>query len=129
MLFAAKHAYNMNASATTVYFSPIHGDDNPTETLEVMGVIPVACTMTNMAIKVSSGIDAGVTASFTLRKGTSIGTMANTTLGCSVTLASTFCSGTDSISMNAGDIFDLKLSYNAGSSGPDDTFLTTLICN
>jgi hypothetical protein len=85
--------------------------------------------MTNLAVKVSAGMEAGVTATFTFRKGASIASMADTTLGCAVTAATTFCTDTDSISMNAGDHFTLKAVYNAGSTGPDDTFITSLICN
>jgi hypothetical protein len=103
MLFAAKHSYNLSSGAANDYFSPIHIDTTSIESYDVMGVIPVACTMTNMAVKASTGLEAGVTMTFTFRKGTSLGTMADTTLHCSVTSASTFCTDAKSISMNAGD--------------------------
>jgi len=129
MLFTAKHDYNMQPTAETIYFNPIHTDNSTSVTYDVIGVAPVACTMTNLAVKVSSGMESGVTATFTFRKGASIASIADTTLGCAVTSAATFCTDTDSISLNAGDVFTLKMSYNPGSSGPDDTFITSLICN
>jgi len=54
--------------------------------------------------------------------------MADTSLGCTVSSATTFCTDSDSISMSVGDLFTLRVTYNSGSSGADDTFLTTLIC-
>ena len=52
----------------------------------------------------------------------------DTTLGCNITLATTFCTDTDSIALNAGDLFSFKVVYNAGATGSDDVFYTDLIC-
>jgi len=128
MLIFSRHSYDLNGGASTTYFSPVHIEENNTEDYDVVGVIPVACTMTNLAVKVGTGMEAGVTATFTLRKGATLGTMADTTLGCAVTSVATFCTDTDTLSMSAGDLFSFKVTYGAGSTGGDNIFLTDLIC-
>ncbi len=128
MLFFSKHDYDLSNGGGTVYFSPIHIEESNSENFEVVGFISTACTMTQLAIKVSTGMEAGVTTTFTLRKGTTIAGMADTALSCGVTSVATFCTDTDSVAMNAGDLFGLRLNYNAGSTGGADVFLTTLTC-
>ena len=127
LLFGSKHVYNLFPTAETVYFSPVHTEEDTSESFDVVGVAPVACTMTNLAVKVSLG-HAGVTMTFTFRKGTTIANLTDTTLGCNITLATTFCTDTDSIALNAGDLFSFKVVYNAGATGSDDVFYTDLIC-
>lgn len=128
MLFLTRHSYNLYPTAETAYFSPIHIEEANSVGYDVVGVIPVPCTMTNMAIKVDDTLEAGVTVTFKLRKGTSIGSMADTALACAVTSAATFCTDTHAVSMDAGDLFTFEVTYDAGSSGPDNVFLTDLVC-
>jgi len=128
MLFFSKHDYDLSNGGRTVYFSPIHIEESNSENFQVVGFIPAACTMSRLAIQVSTGMEAGVTTTFTLRKGTTVAGLADTALACGVTSVATFCTDTDSIAMNAGDLFSLRLSYNSGSTGGSDVFLTTLNC-
>jgi hypothetical protein len=128
MLIFSKHTYDLGGSASTVYFSPIHIEEQGTENWEVVGVMPVACTMSTMTIRVGSGMEGGVTATFTLRKGATLAAMADTALACGVTAAAPFCSDTAAVAMSAGDLISFRLNYNAGSTGGADVFLTNLIC-
>jgi hypothetical protein len=83
--------------------------------------------MTTLAVKASQ-VDAGVTVTFMFRKGTNLATLGDTTLSCDLTSAATFCTSTDSIVMNAGDIFSFRVNWTVGSTGGADVFLTNLIC-
>jgi hypothetical protein len=125
--FYSKHFYDLNNIASDEYFSPIHIEEENTESYEVVGVAPKACTMTTLAVKVSQ-VDAGVTLTFTLRKGATPAAMADTALACDLTSAATFCTDTESIAMTAGELFGLRVNWTAGSLGGQDTFITNLIC-
>ena len=96
--------------------------------MNVVGLIPVPCTMTTIAVKVGSGLDAGVNATFTLRKGASLAALANTGLSCTINSVTTFCSDTDSVAMDAGDLFLFRVQYTSGSTGGGDVFITDAVC-
>ena len=96
--------------------------------MDVVGVIPVPCTMTAIAAQVSAGLDAGVNATFTLRKGATLAGLANTALSCVVNSVTTFCSDTDAVAMNAGDLFLFRVPYTSGSTGGGDVFITDAVC-
>ena len=122
-VFATRHSFDLNGGGGTRYFSPVHIDDASTESFDVLGVVPKACTMSTLVVRVSSGLDAGVTATFTLRTGATLATMADRAISCGVTSAAPTCTGTGSVALNATDLFDLRLNYNGGSSGGSDYFL------
>jgi hypothetical protein len=69
-----------------------------------------------------------VTGTFTLRTGSSVATMADTAISCSVTNAVPTCTGTGSASLSATDLFGLRFDYTAGSTGSSDIFLISLTC-
>ena len=127
LLFFSKHFYDLSSSASNEYFSPVHIEEQNTENYEVVGVIPVACSMTTLAVKMSA-VDSGVTVTFTLRTGATPAAMADTALSCALTNAATFCTDAASIALNAGDLFSFRVDWTAGSGGNEDTFLTNLIC-
>jgi Collagen triple helix repeat (20 copies) len=128
MLYSAVHDFDLQNVGGNRYFSPIHVEDSSGQTMNVVGLIPVPCTMTAIAIKVGGNMEPGVTATFTLRKGATLAGMAATALTCSVTSAATFCSDTDSVAMDAGDMFTFRLVYTPGSTGGSDVFLTNALC-
>jgi hypothetical protein len=123
-----KHQFNLSNRGGTRYFSPIHIDDSGTESFDVLGAVPKACSMSTMLVRVDA-LTPGVTVTFTLRKGATVATMANTALTCGVTNAAAMCTSTGAISLSAGDLFGLRISYNAGDSGSDRFFLTSLSCD
>ena len=96
--------------------------------MDLVGVIPVACTMTNLAVKTGGNLEPGLTVTFSLRKGPSLAGLAATALSCGVTSVATFCSDTDAVPMSAGDVFLLRVQYNDGSTGSGDIFITDLVC-
>jgi hypothetical protein len=128
LLFFSKHDYDLSNGGGTVYFSPIHIEESNGQVMDVVGVIPVPCTMTSIAVKVGQNMEAGVTVNFTLRKGPSLVGLADTALACGVTSAATFCTDADAVAMNAGDLFLFRVNYNNGSTGGSDVFLTDAIC-
>src|SRR6185503_18273693 len=127
-VFAATHDFDFQNGGGTAYFSPIHVDTSTAQVTTVVGLIPVPCTMTTNAAKVSSGLDAGVNATFTLRAGPSLAGLVTTALSCVVNSVTTFCSDTDAVAMNAGDLFTFRVQYTSGSTGGGDTFITDAVC-
>jgi hypothetical protein len=123
-----KHDFNLSGSAGARFFNPIHIDDSNTESFDVLGTVAKACSMDTLLVRLDS-LTAGVTATLTLRKGTSLGTMANTALTCNLTSAALTCTSTGSVALSAGDLFGLRLSYTAGDSGSNRVFLTSLSCD
>jgi hypothetical protein len=123
-----RHEFNLSAGGGSRYFSPIHLDDSDTESFVVLGAVPKACSMTTLLVRVDS-MSPGVTATFTLRKGGTLATMAPTALTCGVTSVASMCTGTGAIALSAGDLFDLRLSYTSGDAGSDRVFLTSLSCD
>jgi len=110
------------------FFSPIHTEDASTESFDVLGVVPTACTLSTLVVRVSSSLDAGVTGTFTLRTGASLATMADTAITCVVTGVVPTCTGTGSVALSATDLFGLRFNYTGGSTGGDDIFLISLAC-
>jgi hypothetical protein len=110
------------------FLSPIADGDTGTESFGVLAVVPNACTMSKMTVRVDAGMEAGVSATFTLRKGATLASLANTALSCAVSSATTTCTSTGAISMSASDLIDVRLGYSAGSTGPANNFLISLVC-
>ena len=127
-MFSMKHDYNIPSSAGSRFFSPIHVDESGGESFDVLGTVAKACSMSTLVARVDS-LTAGVTATMTLRTGSSLGTMANTALACNLTSAVLTCTSTGAVALNAGDLFGLRLSYTAGDSGSTRVFLTSLACD
>jgi len=123
MVFAASHNFDFNNGGGTAYFSPIHSEEASVQIMEVAGVIPVPCTMTAIAAQVSNGLDAGVNATFTLRKGATLAGLASTALSCVINSVTPFCSDTDAVAMNTGDLFLFRVQYTAGSTGGGDIYI------
>jgi hypothetical protein len=128
-VFTSRHQFDLNNGGGSRFFSPIHVDDASTESFTVLGVAPNACTMSKLVVRVSTGMEAGVTATFTLRKGASLAGMADTALSCGVTAAVPTCTGVGAVAIDATDLFGLRLNYNSGSTGGADTFLISLACD
>jgi hypothetical protein len=84
--------------------------------------------MTAIAAKVSAGLDPGVNATFLLRKGASLAALANTALSCTINSVTTFCSDTDAVAMDAGDLFTFRVTYTSGSTGGGDIYITDAVC-
>jgi hypothetical protein len=128
-VFATRHSFNLSNVGGTRFFSPVHIDDASTESFDVLGVVPKACTMSTLVVRVSGGMEASVTTTFTLRTGATLATMADAALSCGVTSAAPTCTGTGSVALNATDLFGLRLNYNSGSTGGADYFLISLVCD
>jgi hypothetical protein len=85
--------------------------------------------MTTLAVKVGANLDVDVAAvTFTLRTGATLAGMAATALSCAVSSVATFCTDTDSIAMNAGDLFTLRVTYDDGSNSGANVFINDLVC-
>ena len=85
--------------------------------------------MSTLVVRVSSGLESGVTVTFTLRTGSSLATMADSALTCGVTSGAPTCTSTGSVALNATDLFGLRVNYNDGSTGNADYFLISLACD
>ena len=127
-MFSMKHDLNLSNAGGSRYFSPIHVDEQNTEDFDVVGTVAKACSMTTFLARVD-GLSAGVTATLTLRKGATIAAMANTALTCNLTSAILSCTSAGAVAMNAGDLFDIRLSYTAGDGNSGRVFLTSLACD
>ena len=85
--------------------------------------------MTTLAVKASSGLDAGVNGDLYAPQGRLARRRSPTTaLSCTSLRSPTFCSDTDSVAMNAGDLFLFRVQYTSGSNGGGDIFITDLVC-
>ena len=58
----------------------------------------------------------------------SLAALANTALTCTINSVTTFCSDTDAVSMDAGDLFTFRVTYTSGSTGGGDIYITDAVC-
>ena len=125
-VFTSMHEVNLSTGGT-VNLSPINSEQSTANVWPVMGLNPDGCSMTRLTVRRSNP---NLTGTFTLRTGVSPGVMSNTTLTCSLPdpLFGSYCTKSDVVPMNLGDLFSIRLNYVAVPGGGTAVVITDLVC-
>jgi collagen type VII alpha len=129
--------HHIDAISGTRYLSPLSTWTNQNEFGEAIAMTPRACTMTSITAFVNSAVQTGHSETFTLRVGTGFTEIDDSTgesdlsdqlLTCTISSGSQFCSGSASIPVGAGAIFDFKVVISGGSSRQFHDALVAVVC-
>ena len=119
------------------YMSPVSTWEGPGEIGKAIGLVPAACTMTAIAVFVNSPVRNGGSETFVLRVGTTMvaideneadSDLADTSLMCTVTQGSQSCTGSSTVPVAAGQIFDFKVIISGGHSPQTHDALVAVSC-
>jgi hypothetical protein len=89
------------------FLNPVGSLVSSTEGLPGIALIAEACTTSHLSLYLDNPVTA--TTTFTLRAGSSLGSIANTAMVCTVSSGSTSCTSTSAVSLPANSLVDVAL--------------------
>lgn len=133
--FQSTHALDGQDGA--LFMSPLTSLTGPSELGTMVAIVPSPCAMTTLRVFVDSPVPAGTAEQFTLRVGTSlvavdestvISDMADTSLACIIATGGQSCAVTGTVVVAAGQLFDFKVDILAGSAPDTHDAVVSVVC-
>jgi hypothetical protein len=84
----------------------------------VLALTPFACTFSELLIFGDAAPGAGTSVTYVLRTGSSLTTLTDTPLFCTVSSGESFCSGTGAVEVAANSVVDVAVSVTGTLPSP-----------
>jgi hypothetical protein len=129
--------HELNGAIGALYLSPLTSFTNSVELGSAVALVPAACTMTSLRVFVTSPVGVSVAEAFTLRTGTSmlaidestaVSDLADTVLTCTIFQGGQTCFATGALALPAGQLFDFKVDVLGGFAPDTHDAVVSVVC-
>jgi hypothetical protein len=111
------------------FLSPISSDQHSFEDGEVEGMVPNACTASQISVLADAAVVGGAAVSFTLRTGGNASSLGNTGLSCTIFGGSNSCRGNASQSLGTNTFFDVQMDATGSALPSSFNAIIAIVCN
>jgi hypothetical protein len=110
MILSGLTTANAGSSSFTTYLGPFQTSASTTTESNVQMVMPVAGTISNLAVNIGTSPGNGRNWTFTIRKNSS-----TTTVSCKIETSGKSCTSSASVTFAAGELIDLEVDPSSAS--------------